>query len=42
MLSKVTGCELIKRSEIVESDHRGCLIDIDFVECFAEEFVEGD
>ena len=42
MLSKVTGCELIECSEIIESDHRGHLIDIDFADHFAEEFVEGD
>ena len=36
------GCELIECSEIVESDDRGCLTDVDFAEYFAEEFVEDD
>ena len=39
-LSNVKGCELIECSEIVESDHRGCLTNVDFAEYFAEEFVE--
>ena len=42
MLRKVTECELIECSEIVESDHKWCLTGIDFVEYFGEEFVERD
>ena len=42
MLSKVKGCELTECSKIVESDHRGCLIDVDFAEKFSEEFVEDE
>ena len=40
VLSKVKGCPPIECSEIVESDHRGCLTDVDFVEHFAEKFIE--
>ena len=35
-------CEITECSEIVESDHRGCLTDVDVAECFAEELVEDD
>ena len=38
-LRKVKECELTECSEIVESDHRGCLTDVDFAEYFSEEFV---
>ena len=38
----VTGIEIIECSEIIESDNPGCLTDVDFSKCFAEEFVEGD
>ena len=34
MLRNVKGCELVECSEIVESDHRGCLTDVDFAQCF--------
>ena len=40
-LRNVTWIELIECSEIVESDHRGCLTDVDFSDYFSEEFVEG-
>ena len=36
------GCDIIVCNEIIESDHRGYLTDINFAECFVEEFVEGD
>ena len=39
MLNKAKGCELSEYSEIVESDHRQHLTDVDFDECFLEEFV---
>ena len=42
MMKKVTGCELTECSEIVESEHRGCLRDMHFAECSSEEFMEGD
>ena len=42
MLRKVKGCELTECSEIVESDHRRCLIDVDFTDYFSEEFVEDE
>ena len=34
-LRNATGIKLIESSEIVESDHRGCLTDIDLTEHFA-------
>ena len=42
MLRCIKGIELTECSEIVESDHRGYLTDVDFAEYFAEELVEGD
>ena len=42
MSRKVKGCELTECSEIVESDHGGCLIDVYFAEWFSEDFVEDE
>ena len=42
VLRNVRGCELTEWSEIVESDHRGHLTDVDFSECFVEDFAEDD
>ena len=41
-LRNVQGCELIECNEIVESDHRGNLTDINFAEYFTEDFAEED
>ena len=41
-LRNVKGRELVEYSEIVELDHRGCLTDVDFAECFSENFVEDE
>ena len=38
----MTGIELIECSEISESDHRRYLTDLDLVDYFSEELVEGD
>ena len=41
-LWNLTGIELIECTEIVESDHRRFLTDVEISDYFAEEFVEGD
>ena len=40
ILRNMTGIEIIECSETIESDYQGCLIDVDFLEYFAEEFVD--
>ena len=37
MMEHVEGCQLLNRNDIVESDHRGHVIDVDTEECFQEE-----
>ena len=42
MLRKAKGCELTECSELVESDHRGQLTDVDLAENFSEDFAKDD
>ena len=38
MLNMTEGIELIECNEIIDSDNRGCLTDVNLETCFGEDF----